>query len=98
MTNGRSDFSSSSRKARSDPGSLQVSTGSTRGSGSAIVSTACVSMSSGNTSTTGPGRPFMAVAKARATYSGIRRGSSMRSTRLAIPLVLGPKKLQKSTS
>ncbi|OQC03350.1 MAG: hypothetical protein BWX79_02647 [Alphaproteobacteria bacterium ADurb.Bin100] len=55
-------------------------------------------MSSGNTSTTGPGRPFMAVAKARATYSGIRRGSSMRSTRLAIPLVLGPKKLQKSTS
>ncbi|EWS62422.1 hypothetical protein Y695_04348 [Hydrogenophaga sp. T4] len=51
-------------------------------------------MSSGSTSTTGPGRPFMAVAKARATYSGMRRGSSMRSTRLAMPLVLGPKKLR----
>jgi hypothetical protein len=30
-------------------------------------------MSSGSTSTTGPGRPFMAVAKARATYSGCGR-------------------------
>ena len=96
MTNGRSDFSNNSRRRRSEPGSLQASTGSTRGSGTA--STACVSMSSGSTSTTGPGRPFMAVAKARATYSGMRRASSMRSTRLAMPLVLGPKKLQKSTS
>jgi thiol:disulfide interchange protein len=38
------------------------------------------------------GRPFMAVAKARATYSGKRSGSSTRSTRLAMPLVEGPKK------
>jgi hypothetical protein len=50
-------------------------------------------MSSGSTSTTGPGRPFIAVAKARATYSGMRSASSMRSTRLANPFVLGPKKL-----
>jgi len=55
-------------------------------------------MSSGSTNTTGPGRPFIAVANARATYSGIRSGSSMRSTRLAMPLVLGPKKLVYSTS
>jgi hypothetical protein len=55
-------------------------------------------MSSGSTSTTGPGRPFMRVANARATYSGMRSGSSMRSTRLAMPLVLGPKKLVYSTS
>ncbi len=40
----------------------------------------------------------MAVAKARATYSGMRRASSMRSTRLAMPLVDGPKKAAKSTS
>ena len=52
-----------------------------------------VSMSSGSTSTTGPGRPFRAVAKARATYSGMRSGESMRSTRFAMPFVLGPKKL-----
>ena len=80
-----------SRKVRSEPGSLQASTASKRGKGRAC--TARVNMSSGNTTTTGPGRPFMAVAKARETYSGMRSGSSMRSTRLAMPLVLGPKKL-----
>ena len=55
-------------------------------------------MSSGSTSTTGPGRPFIAVANARAMYSGMRFGSSMRSTRLAMPCVLAPKNTRKSTS
>ena len=76
---------------RSAPGSLQGSTASTRFNGRAAVSLR--SMSSGSTTTTGPGRPFIAVAKARAMYSGMRLASSMRSTRLAKPLVLGPKKL-----
>ena len=56
----------------------------------ASATTGWVNMSSGSTSTTGPGRPFMAVAKARAMYSGIRAASSMRSTRLAMPKALGP--------
>ena len=68
----------------------------TRGRGWAT--TVWVNMSSGKTSTTGPGRPCMAVAKARATYSGMRLASSMRSTRLAMPWVLGPKKVAKSIS
>jgi len=99
ITSGRSDASSKVRKVRREPGSLQACTASTRGSAWGTVPvTACgrtgaVSMSSGSTSTTGPGRPFMAVAKARATYSGMRATSSIRSTRLAMPLVLGPKKL-----
>ena len=84
------------RKVRKLPGSLQACTASTRAKGWARVG--WVSMSSGSTKTTGPGRPFMAVAKARATYSGMRLASSMRSTRLAKALVLGPKKLKKSTS
>ena len=53
--------------------------------GCRVSGTGWVSMSSGNTSTTGPGRPFSAVAKARATYSGRRSALSMRSTRLAMP-------------
>jgi hypothetical protein len=91
ITSGRCDFSSNSRRVRSAPGSLHGSTASTRFKGRAAVSLR--SMSSGSTSTTGPGRPFIAVEKARAMYSGMRSASSMRSTRLAKPLVLGPKKL-----
>ena len=41
-------------------------------------------MSSGSASTTGPGRPAVATRQARATYSGIRRASSIRAAHLAI--------------
>ena len=91
MTNGLFAANNISLSLRKAPGSHQASTGSNRGNGRAV--TICVSMSSGKTTTTGPGRPFMAMAKARDTYSGRRCGSSTRSTRLAKPLVLGPKKL-----
>jgi len=40
-------------------------------------------MSSGSASTTGPGRPEVATWKARLTYSGMRRASSIWSTHLA---------------
>ena len=58
------------------------------------TSTSSRSMSSGSASTTGPGRPAVATRQARATYSGIRRASSIRAAHLAI----GPKKAGKSIS
>ncbi|KAI1690892.1 hypothetical protein DdX_22239 [Ditylenchus destructor] len=40
-------------------------------------------MSSGSAITTGPGRPLVATFHARATYSGMRRASSIRVAHLA---------------
>ena len=54
-------------------GAGAASAGSTRGSTGGAVGVA--SMSSGSASTTGPGRPCIAVWKARATYSGSRSAS-----------------------
>ena len=62
--------------------------------GRSIASTSSRSMSSGSASTTGPGRPAVATRKARATYSGMRRASSIRAAHLAI----GPKKAAMSIS
>jgi len=56
---------------------------------SAAADTGCasvvsVSMSSGNASTTGPGRPEMAVVQARAMISGMRAASSISVTHFAM--------------
>ena len=60
----------------------QVSTGSkVAASGTATRST---SMSSGSAITTGPGRPLQAVWKACETSSGMRAGSSISVTHLAM--------------
>ena len=59
-----------------------------RSGNDALVSV--VSMSSGSASTTGPGRPCIAVWKARATYSGRRSASCTSPTHLAMPSVPGP--------
>ncbi len=59
MTIGRSASSNIDRTSRSAPGAGHASAGSTRGSAGALV--CVVSMSSGNASTTGPGRPCSAV-------------------------------------
>ena len=68
--------------------SSMASAGSTRGSTGASVG--LESMSSGSTRTTGPGRPCIAVWKARATYSGKRAGSCTSPTHFAKPSVPGP--------
>ena len=59
MASGRSAWVSSDCRSRSAPGAGQAYAGTTRGSTGAAVGV--VSMSSGSTSTTGPGRPCMAV-------------------------------------
>ena len=51
-------------------------------------------MSSGSAKTTGPGRPDSAVFQARARYSGMRAGSLISATHLAI----SPKTRRKSIS
>lgn len=88
MTMGRSAATSRARSSRSAPGAGQARTGSTRGSTGAAVGV--VSMSSGSASTTGPGRPCIAVWKARATYSGRRSALSTCAAHLARPSVPGP--------
>ena len=96
ISNGRSALLSSAVSACKSASEIAGSAGSILANGLAGVG--FVSMSSGRTSTTGPGLPFIAVAKARCTYSASRSGSSTRSTRLAIPLLLGPNIAEKSIS
>ena len=89
MTNGRSAAASSIAAARAKAsGAGAARAGSIRGSTGAAVRTR--SMSSGSASTTGPGRPCIAVWKARATYSGSRSASCTSATHLAKPSVPGP--------
>ncbi len=59
-----------------------VSTASTRGP--AATAALSSSMSSGSAMTTGPGRPCMAVWKARDMISGMRATSSISTTHFAI--------------
>ena len=68
IISGRVDSISSRRTSRSAPGAGQACAGTARGSTGAEVGV--VSMSSGSTSTTGPGRPCSAVWKARADVLG----------------------------
>jgi hypothetical protein len=49
----------------------------------AALSQACVSTSGDTSSTTGPGRPDVAIRTARSTYSAARSATSMRRTHLA---------------
>ena len=53
--------------------------------GASATSACVVSMSSGNASTTGPGRPDMAVRYACATYSGMRSARSICAAHFATP-------------
>ena len=89
ITNGRSAASNIALTSRNAPGAGHASTGSTRGNTGAAVNV--VNMSSGNTSTTGPGRPCIAVWNARAMYSGRRSASCTSATHFAKPSVPGPK-------
>ena len=60
--------------------SMSAALGAGSAKRAAFASAACAvadSMSSGNPSTTGPGRPFLAVWKARLMYSGMRLVSRM---------------------
>ena len=88
ITKGLEAASSIVRTSRNAPGAGHASAGSTRGSTAASVT--LLSMSSGSTSTTGPGRPCIAVRNARATYSGRRAGSCTSPTHFAKPSVPGP--------
>ena len=51
--------------------------------GPATASVAAESTSSGSATTTGPGRPVRATAKARATSSGMRSAASISTAHLA---------------
>ncbi len=62
-----------------------ASTGFQGAAGAAVI--VSLSMSFGSAMTTGPGRPLVAVWKARETYSGTRSATSISVAHLAI----GPK-------
>ena len=83
IASGRSAPSSSSvrRAIAASPGGVAASGRCGAASG---TSTTSVSMSSGSARTTGPGRPDVATAKARATSSGTRAASSICATHFAI--------------
>ncbi len=88
IANGRSDRISNWRNCSIACGSGCACTGTICGNTGAAVG--ADSMSSGNASTTGPGRPCIAVRKARATYSGRRSGECTSPTHFARPSVPGP--------
>ncbi len=75
---------SASRCMAASPGAVSTGVAGRAAGASALA----ISMSSGNDTTTGPGRPEVATAKARVTSSGTRAGSSISTTHLA----MSPKK------